>query len=451
MKRICFVIVVLLALISTGAVAQKRKSSHRNESLGLTQKPNIIFILADDLGIGNVSCYGADHYSTPNIDKLAKEGIRFNQMFTAPLCGPSRALIMTGRYAFRTGATNQDATTLMKQETEKMIPQLLTPVGYVSSCVGKWGQLPLGPGEFGFDDYLRFKASGVYKNSPEKTHHYTVNGEDKVMTDAEYMPDLMHDHLVEFLSKNKNKPFFAYYPMSHVHGTIISTPDSKPDSKDLYADNVAYMDKLVGELVAALDSLKLRDNTLIFFMGDNGTAGQFYTNSTINGKILSGKKGEMKECGGLVPMIANWPGKVPSGVVSNQLIDASDILPTVADLTGAKLPSGKIDGKSFAYNLLGKNTPERDWIFCELGNKWYARNQGWKLNNNNELFDMKNAPFEEILITEENKSAASEEAYKKLKSVLDELAPQNGIVDTGDGSGRHGNKKDKKSKVKDAD
>ena len=448
MKRICIVVAALFLLVSNDATAQKRKASYRNESLGLTKKPNIIFILADDLGIGNVSCYGADNYSTPNIDKLAKEGIRFNHMFTAPLCGPSRALIMTGRYAFRTGATNQDATTLMKQETEKMIPQLLTPAGYVSTCVGKWGQLPLGPGEFGFDDYLRFKASGVYRNTPEKTHHYTVNGEDKVMTDAEYMPDLMHDHLVEFLSKNKNKPFFAYYPMSHVHGTIVSTPDSKPDSKNLYADNVVYMDKLVGELLTVLDSLKLRENTLIFFMGDNGTAGQYYTNSTIKGKILSGKKGEMKECGGLVPMIANWPGKVPSDVVSDQLIDASDILPTVAELAGAKLPSGTIDGKSFAYNLFGKKSQERDWIFCELGNKWYVRNQGWKLNNNNELFDMSHAPYEEILITDQNKSVASEEGYKKLKTVLDELAPQNGILDTGDGSGRHGNKKDKKAKGK---
>lgn len=448
MKRICIVVALLVALIPNDANAQKRKASHRNESLGLSKKPNIIFILADDLGIGNVSCYGADNYSTPNIDKLAKEGIRFNHMFTAPLCGPSRALIMTGRYAFRTGASNQDATTLMKQENEKMIPQILSPAGYVSSCVGKWGQLPLGPGEFGFDNYMRFRASGVYKNSAEKTHHYTVNGEDKVMKDAEYMPDLMHDHLVDFLSKNKNKPFFAYYSMSHVHGTIIPTPDSKPDSKDLYADNVAYMDKLVGKLIMVLDSLKLRENTLVFFMGDNGTSGQYYTNSTINGKILSGKKGEMKECGGLVPMIANWPGKVPSGVVSEQLIDASDVLPTIAELTGAKLPTNTIDGKSFAYNLLGKNAQERDWIFCELGNKWYVRNQGWKLNNNNELFDMSHAPYEEVLITDQNKSAASEEGYKKLKAVLDELAPQNGIIDTGDGSGRHGNKKDKKSKGK---
>lgn len=429
--------------------AQKRKATYRNETTGLTKKPNIVFILADDLGIGNVSCYGADNYSTPNIDRLAKEGIRFNQMFTAPLCGPSRALIMTGRYAFRTGATNQDATALMKPEVEIMIPKIVKPAGYVSTCVGKWGQLPLGPSEFGFDDYMKFKASGVYRNSAEKTHHYTVNGEDKVMSDEEYMPDLMHDHLVRFITKNRNKPFFAYYSMSHVHGTIIPTPDSKSDSKDLYADNVMYMDKLVGKLLNVLDSLKLRENTIIFFMGDNGTANQWYANSTINGKKLSGKKGEMKECGGLVPMIANCPGKISSGVVTSRLIDATDIMPTVAELAGAEMPKNStFDGNSFAGQLFGKKTTERDWIFCELGNKWYVRNKNWKLNNNDELFDMKNAPFEEILITDQNKSDASEKARVELKAALNQLSPEKGILDNGDGSGRHGNKKDKKTKVK---
>ena len=115
----------------------------------------------------------------------------------------------------------------------------------------------------------------------------------------------------------------------------------------------------------------------------------------------------------------------------------------------AKLPTKNVlDGRSFLPQLLGKKGNPRDWIFVELGNKWYVRDAKWKLNRADELFDMSNAPFEEILITDQNKSAASEEGYKKLKTVLDELAPQNGILDTGDGSGRHGNKKDKKTKVK---
>ena len=117
---------------------------------GSQKKPNIMFVLADDLGIGGVGCYGADKFKTPNIDKLAREGTRYTHGYTAPLCGPSRACIMTGRYAFRTGATNQDATGQMEPSVETMMPKYLKPAGYFTACVGKWGQLPLGPAEFGF-------------------------------------------------------------------------------------------------------------------------------------------------------------------------------------------------------------------------------------------------------------------------------------------------------------
>jgi arylsulfatase A-like enzyme len=136
--------------------------------LAQTKKPNIIYILADDLGIDGLSCYGADLYKTPVIDKLAKEGIRYSNAYTAPLCGPSRALILTGRYAFRTGAVNQDMTGEMSPSVETMMPKILKQAGYTSSMVGKWGQLPLGPAEFGFDDYLRFFGSGVCKYHRKK-------------------------------------------------------------------------------------------------------------------------------------------------------------------------------------------------------------------------------------------------------------------------------------------
>ena len=138
-----------------------------------TRKPNIVFVLADDLGINGLGCYGADGFKTPNIDALAQGGLRFANAYTAPLCGPSRALIMTGRYAFRTGATNQDATGQIKSSAETFLPQILKPAGYKSACVGKWGQLPLGPGEFGFDEYLQFKGSGTYWNTQEKGRKYT--------------------------------------------------------------------------------------------------------------------------------------------------------------------------------------------------------------------------------------------------------------------------------------
>ena len=414
-----------------------------------TKKPNIIFILADDLGIGNISCYGSDQFKTPNIDKLASTGMRFTHGYTAPLCGPSRALILTGRQPFRTGTTNQDRVGKLEPSKEICLPSVLKTAGYTSLMVGKWSQFPLQPSDFGFDQYMRFQASGKYWNTQTANKSYTKNGEIVPLLDGEYLPDLMHNQVVDFISKNKNKPFFAYYSMSHIHGEILPTPDSKPDSKDLYTDNINYMDKLVGKLVKALDSLKMRQNTIIVFVGDNGTAAEGASRATVQGKKLSGKKGDMLECGSLVPWIVNWKGGGQSGKVINDLVDATDWMPTFAALTGAKLPENVIlDGKSFAPQLKGEKGTPREWIFMELGNQWYVREEKWKLNRANELFDMRNAPFEEILIPADSKDEISMSARQRLSAVLKSINPEGGIMDDADGSGRHKSNVDKKNAQK---
>jgi arylsulfatase A len=410
-----------------------------------TRKPNIIFILGDDLGIGNVGCYGADHAQTPNIDQLARGGIRFTHAYTAPLCGPSRAAIMTGRYAFRTGATNQDRTGLMKPSTETMMPKVLKPAGYVTASVGKWGQLPLGPADFGFDEYLQFRGSGVYWNTQPNGRNYVVNGEKRTLRDKEYLPDQMHRFVTDFITRHRTDPFYLYYSLSHIHAEILPTPDSAPDSKDLYGDNIAYMDKLVGKLAGELDRLKLRENTLIVFVGDNGTGAGYADRATVGGRRLSGQKGEMLEGGSLVPLIANWPGTTPAGKVSPDLIDSSDFFPTFASLAGAKLsPNTVIDGRDFAPQLRGQRGQPRDWIFIQLAGMWYVRETGWKLNRAGELFDMSQAPFEEKLVAAGTKEPAAIFARKRLQAALDRLNPAGGILDDGDGTGRHANRKNKK-------
>jgi len=410
-----------------------------------TKKPNIIFVLADDLGIDGVSCYGADFYKTPEIDKLAKTGIRYTNAYTAPLCGPSRAMILTGRYAFRTGAVNQDQTGEFKPSDEIMMSKILKTAGYTTSMIGKWGQLPLGPAEFEFDDYMRFFGSGVYSNTNEKKEKYVLNGKDYILKDDEYMPDLMHNHMVEFLSNHKKDPFYLYYSLVQVHGEIRPTPETKPgttDFKELYNDNINYMDKLVGKLMHTIDSLKLRDNTLIVFFGDNGTAGQAAAIGSINGKKIIGKKGTMQEGGSLVPLIINWPGVIKKPAVSKNLIDASDFVPTFAEIAGATLPKDvKIDGTSFAKQLKGDNANTRNWIFTELGNDWYVREANWKLNRAGQLFDMHNAPFEEKLTLDADSTKGVKE---NLQKVLDSLDPASGYLDRGDGSGRHATKVKKK-------
>ena len=411
-------------------------------------KPNIIFILADDLGIGSLGCYGADHFKTPNIDQLARGGTRFTHAYTVPLCGPSRAAILTGRYAFRTGATNQDATGLMKPSVETMMPAILKSAGYVTSAIGKWGQLPLGPADFGFDDYLRFKGSGVYWNTKAKGEPYTVNGANRILRDKEYMPDLMHEHLVSFLHQHRDDPFYIYYSMSHVHGEIQPTPDSASDSKDLYADNMAYMDKLVGKLVAELERLELREKTLIVFFGDNGTGGGYADRCTIGGRRLSGEKGTMLEGGALVPMIVNSPGITPVGKAAEDFVDSTDFVPTFAELAGAKLPEHSIvDGHSFAPQLRGEKGQPRDSVFIELARQWYVRGAGWKLNQAGELFDMRDAPFQERLVPAYANDSQATTARLTLQAALDRLNPAGGILDDGDGSGRHAGKARRRRRI----
>jgi arylsulfatase A len=418
---------------------------------GAPGKPNIIFILADDLGIGNVSCYGADNFKTPNLDALAKTGLRFEHCYAAPLCGPSRALLMTGRYAFHTGMTGNDSGHLLKPANETMMPVVLKPAGYVTGMCGKWSQLPLQPGEWGFDEYLRFNGSGKYWNTQPGNKSYTLNGKQVPLHDGEYLPDTMHKFVVDFINRHKDQPFYLYYPMSHIHGEILRTPDTAPgvtDQFQIYKDNVSYMDKLVGKLLAELDRLKLRDNTLIIFAGDNGTATPWHKRTTIHGKDLSGHKATMLECGALVPCIASWPGKVPAGKVTQGLINSCDFYPTIAQIAGATLPPKlTIDGRNFAPQLLGQSkTWPRDWIFVELGRKWFDRDRDWKLNESSNLFDMRGAPFTEILVPADSQDQLAMAERKHLQGVLDELNPAGGIMDPGNGSGRHAKKAKRQAK-----
>ena len=426
MKTKIIYIITTLMLFANGFIWAQTK-----------QKPNIIFILADDYGYGEVGIYGSDNYKTPNIDKLAKSGIKFNHCYTAALCGPSRAMLLTGRYAYHTGATNQNSSGNFKPQAETMIPKMLKKAGYVSASFGKWGQLPLSPAEFGFEEYLMFRGSGIFWNTQAKGKDYLLNGVNLPLKDNEYMPDLMHDKAVEFMAKNKKKPFFLYYSLSHVHTEILPTPDSKTNSKNLYYDNVAYMDKIVGKLMTSLDSLKIRDNTLIVFMGDNGTAKNYANAATIDGKILIGSKGSMQEGGGLVPLIINWKGTTPKGKISNLMVDSSDFFPTFMELSGIKTTDNILDGESILPEIKGQKKDHRTWIFNQLGNKWYVRELSWKLNQAGELFDMTKAPFEEILVANDSKDKEAIAARTRLQKSLDLLNPAAGIIDDGDGTGRY--------------
>ncbi len=401
-------------------------------------RPNIIFILADDLGMTDISACGGDRYRTPSIDALAKAGVRFENCFSAPLCAPSRALCMTGRYAFRTGVVDNQTGAKATPQSEVSIAKTLHQAGYATAVAGKWRQLSYFHSAqdgkaWGFDEFLIWGAGRAGEGEPEKkgkgegaakgerywNPDYNLNGKPLPEAKGKYGPDLLHDFVVDFIQRHKDQPFFVYYPMPLIHGRLEPTPDSAPKSKDLRADNIAYMDKLVGRLAAELDRLGLREKTLIVFTGDNGPAGM---TGTLGGRPIDGHKGTLKEGGSRVPLIAGWKATALEGVVCKDLVDFSDFYATFAELAGAKLPEGvTVDSHSFAPQLRGQKGQLRDWVYIQLGAKHYVRSARWKLNESGQLFDMREAPFREIPVPAAGADAEAEAGRKALQAALDRL------------------------------
>jgi arylsulfatase A len=396
-------------------------------------KPNIVFILADDLGIDGVGCYGSDRYRThtPKIDALARTGLRFETCYSTPLCGPSRCLLLTGRYGFRTGGlTNQSwrpggpgATS----QREHPIARLLKEHGYATCQTGKWRQIGETPRDWGFDEYCTDNTAGGWywrKN-------FIENGRTVHHAKDVYCPNMVHQFAVDFINRHKDRPFFVYYAPHLVHVPMERTPDSKPGTHDehvLYADNLAYLDKQVGLLVHELDRLNLRERTLIVFSGDNGTLGKF--EAPVGGRMIHGHKGQLLEGGSRVPLIANWQGVTPAGKVVGDLIDFSDMYATFAQVAGAKLPEGlTFDSHSFAPQLHGRPGNPREWVYVQLGQHWYARSPHWKLTESGHLFDMSDAPFVEKLVSPDSLDAAARAGREKLQKVLDTLRPAHGKGD----------------------
>jgi arylsulfatase A len=392
-----------------------------------SSRPNILFILADDYGIDGLGCYGSDRFQhkTPHLDELAKSGTRFQRAYSTPICGPSRCLLITGRYGFHSGGLSNDSADRPKPTVEPSLAKVLTQAGYVTGMAGKWRQMGGTAGEWGFDEYLMSDIAG----SPSQILGYLENGRHVQKPDGAYYPDVQQAFALDFLRRHRDDRFFFYYASHLVHDPIVATPDTKPGKSSkgtLYDDNVAYLDKQVGELVAELDKLHLLKRTMIVFASDNGTD-LTRGPSTINGHCPVGGKRSMSEGGAHVPLIVSWPGMTPANRVLDDLVDFTDLLPTLAEVAGANLPAGvQFDGHSFAPQLRGANGTPREWIFVQLGSQWYVREDAWKLNNSGELFDMHEAPFEEKLVPPEAADAVAIAARKRLQGVLAQLDPASG-------------------------
>jgi arylsulfatase A len=406
------VLLVLLALVFAASARQ----------------PNLIMIMADDLGYECIGANGSTSCKTPVLDQLAATGMRFEHCNTQPLCTPTRVQLMTGLYNVRNyinfGTMDPASTTFAN---------VLKQAGYATCITGKWqlGQDRELPKEFGFDEHCLWQHT---RRPPRYANPgLEINGVEKDCANGEYGPDLVNDYALDFVARKKDTPFFLYYPMILTHSPYQATPDSKTWDPKLigenkgkrpehFADMVAYMDKLIGKLVAKLDELNLRGNTLILFIGDNGTGAGTRT-MTRGGEVIGGK-GSLKPTGTHVPLIANGFG-VAKGKVCADLVDSTDFLPTLCDAAGVTTPA-KLDGRSFFPQLRGERGQPREWWYC-----WYAprdqfvgefaANHRYKLYRNGSFFDLRSDAEEKQPLTVAKLEGEAAAAATTLQSALDQF------------------------------
>lgn len=402
------------------------------ESAG-ADRPNIVLIMADDLGFECIGANGGESYQTPVLDDLAERGMRFEHCYSQPICTPSRVKLMTGICNVRNYAVFG-----LLEKSQRTFAQLFRDQGYSTCIVGKWqlGQDATLPDHFGFDEHCLWQL--FRRPSRYASPGLEINGEAKNFPGG-YGPDVCVDYACEFIEKNKEKPFLLYYPMIITHCPFEPTPDSPdwdPTSKGsktykgdpkYFGEMVSYMDKIVGQILNQLSESGVRENTLVIFTGDNGTDTPIV--SQCRGQSVAGAKGKTTDAGCHVPLIVDWPGRVASGKECNDLVDFSDILPTLCEASGIDVPlEPKIDGRSFLPQVCGERGNPRSSIYI-----WYARNGGpkgaeftrnqrYKLYRNGKFVDVLNDPLEKSPLKVEKADDKQKQVHAMLQEALAEYS-----------------------------
>ncbi|HMP75713.1 MAG TPA: arylsulfatase [Kiritimatiellia bacterium] len=389
-------------------------------------RPNVIYILADDLGIGDLGCYGQRHFETPHIDRLAEEGVRFTQHYSgSAVCAPSRSALLTGQHTGHTpirgnAAVHPEGQQPMPADT-RTVAHLFKDAGYATAIFGKWGLG--GPGtaseplRMGFD---RFHGYNCQRHAHFYYPYYLWNDHQREMLwgnfgmeRGDYAPDLIQEQLLAFVEAKREQPFFVYYAPVQPHAELAvpetelapfrgrfgeETPyegvdagpnfrkhgyGSQAEPRATYAAMVSMLDRYVGELVAKLDALGLGDNTVIFFSSDNGPhrEGGYDPAFFESAGPYRGIKRDLYEGGIRAPLIARWPGRIPAGATSDHLAAQWDMMPTFADLLGLPAPA-ETDGLSILPTLLGKPGQREHaflyWEFHENNGCVAVRKGDWK-------------------------------------------------------------------------
>ncbi len=419
----------------------------------LRAAPNIILIMADDLGVEGLGCYGGLSYKTPELDKLAGEGMRFTHSYAQPLCTNTRTQLMTGLYNHRTWIAFGILDPKLKTFGHRM-----QKAGYKTCIAGKWQLQSYDPPDYpgaekrrglgmkvdaaGFDEYCLWHTGHTeLKGSRFADPVILENGRFRDDLKGRYGPDVWVEYINDFMDRHTrsgdSKPFFIYYPMALPHWPMVPTPDSPewadPEKRNLedtkfFKDMVEYTDKCVGRIVAHVDKLGLGKSTLVLFYSDNGTHLKI-TSQTKSGPVAGGK-GLTTNAGTHVPMIARWLDTIKPGTCE-ELIDSTDFLPTLLEAAGTPLPDSELcDGVSLYPLLRGTKSTTRDHIFCHFDPRpgWdkdrfrlhrFARDERWKLYDDGRLYDVPVDQLEKSPIDAEKDTPETKEARKRLNAVLE--------------------------------
>lgn len=393
-------------------------------------RPNIILIMADDFGYECPGANGGESYHTPHLDRLAANGVRFEHAHSYPLCTPTRVALMTGKHNIR---NYREFGKLPRGE--KTFAHLLKAAGYTTGVCGKWqlGRQSDSPGHFGFDESFlwqhtrrppRYANPGLERQGVEEDY-----------SGGEYGPDLINDFALGFVTRHKNRPFFLYYPMILTHDPFQPTPGSgdwdpkaKGERVNLsvkhFADMTSYMDRMIGRLDAKLAELGIRNQTLVLFLGDNGT--HHSVTSRFRGKDYRGGKGTTTARGTHVPLFVSWPGMIKKGKACKDLVGAVDFLPTLCEAAGIPSPES-CDGISFLPQLKGGPGTPRDSLYIwysprqkpDFSVTEYAFDLNHKLYRDGRLYDLTTDPFENGRPLD---PTAASSARARLQAVLDRYA-----------------------------
>ncbi len=427
------------------------------------RKPNILLIMSDDLGYEAIGANGCTSYATPRLDQLAETGIRFDDAHVMPLCTPTRISLMTGKYNFR----NYIGFGLL-DPNEVTMGHIFSQAGYKTCISGKWQLYSYNPPnempedrnkgqkieDAGFDEYNVWHAHQTEeKGSRYKDPIVYQNGKYLENTKGMYGEDIFADYINDFVERNQDDPWFVYWPMALTHRPMEPTPDSPefdefdppsnttlgagtwgelegwPDDEKFYKDMVEYHDKVIGRVVDKLEETDQRENTLIIYLGDNGSPVEVCTIRHHHDPVCGGK-GLTVDRGTHVPLICNWPGSIPVGSVNDDLIDCCDYLPTMLEAAGVPAPDGYyMDGRSFLPQLRGKSGAPRDWIYFhfEPGGRnqrpaaRFVRGKQWKLYDDGRLFDIKADNEEESAFMPDSDDAERAAVRAELEPVIAQM------------------------------